>query len=91
MLLAPGEEVERRLELPDHLEAPVQAGGQIGRVRYLLKDQVLAEYPLYAGEGVERLTLRRAAERMVQVFFGQGGRLGLEENVKSFLQKERIL
>ncbi|HIV24556.1 MAG TPA: D-alanyl-D-alanine carboxypeptidase [Candidatus Scatomonas pullistercoris] len=54
LLLRADEQVEIRYDLPETLEAPVSAGEEIGNVRYSLKGEELAVYPLYASSGVEK-------------------------------------
>lgn len=47
--------VKRELELPERLEAPVEAGQTLGTLRVKAGDQLLAELPLTAAEPVPRL------------------------------------
>ena len=46
----------REIELPESLEAPVEAGQVLGTLRLKAGDEVLAELPLTAPEAVPRLT-----------------------------------
>ena len=47
--------VKRELELPERLEAPVEAGQTLGTLRVKAGDQLLAELPLTAAEPIPRL------------------------------------
>lgn len=55
MLLRNDEEVDVIYELPDSLKAPVKAGSKVGRVRYILGDELLKEYPVYTAETVKKI------------------------------------
>ena len=46
VLLKEGEEVECSVLLPEKLEAPVEAGRQVGAVNYCLDGELLREYPI---------------------------------------------
>lgn len=46
--------VEKVFELPESVEAPVEAGAQVGLVKYLLNGVEIGNVPIVAGETVER-------------------------------------
>lgn len=62
------EHVERRLELPSQLTAPVEKGEVIGKMVYLLDGKELGEMPIVAESAVEKAEfldyLKEAAERI---------------------------
>ena len=47
--------VERVIELPEKISAPVEAGGEIGRVRFLLDGEEIGNLPITAAESVKRI------------------------------------
>lgn len=49
-------EITSRLELPEQVQAPVQAGQQLGTLTILQEGQVLKTLPLTAADSVERLS-----------------------------------
>lgn len=55
LLLAQGEEVRLQYELSDKLYAPVKEGDYIGRITYVLGDEVLKECRVTAGKSVEKI------------------------------------
>lgn len=52
LLLHSEEQVERKLEIEDVLQAPVKAGEQVGKVTYCLEGSVVKEYPIVTMEDV---------------------------------------
>ena len=54
MLLRPGQQSQLRFEtnLPEYVTAPLKAGDQVGTIRVLLGDQVVAELPAVAAQEV---------------------------------------
>lgn len=54
LLLREDEEVEIRKEIADVLEAPVQAGTEVGRIRYFLEGKEIGSYVVVADESVEK-------------------------------------
>ena len=58
VLAGSGDEVECRLELPDHLNAPVAEDDKIGQAVYTLDGIRIAVYPVCAGESVSERTLK---------------------------------
>ena len=52
LLLRADETVTVDYQIPDHLEAPVTEGQQVGCVVYRLQDEVLKEYPVYASRSI---------------------------------------
>lgn len=55
LLLAEGEEVQLKYELADKLYAPVKKGDYIGKITYMLGDEVLKECRVTAGGSVEKI------------------------------------
>ncbi len=47
--------VERVIELPEKISAPVEAGGEIGRVRFLLEGEEIGNLPVTAVESVKKI------------------------------------
>ncbi len=58
--------VTRELELPERLEAPVEAGQRLGLLRIRAGEELLAEIPFSAAEAVPRLSFRQIWLRVFQ-------------------------
>ena len=58
--------VERTVELAESVEAPVEAGQQLGQVTVTAGDTVVAAVPILAGEAVPRLTWSDMFLRMLR-------------------------
>ena len=58
--------VERTVELAESVEAPVEAGQQLGQVTVTAGDTVVATVPILAGEAVPRLTWSDMFLRMLR-------------------------
>lgn len=71
MLLGQDEQVEVSYQLPESLEAPVTAGTEAGRVDYSLGGQLLASYPVYIGQSVERIDYRWCLEQLWKWYCGK--------------------
>lgn len=73
LLIAQGEEISLRYELSDKLYAPVEKGAYIGRIRYMLGNEVLGEYRVIAAEDVQKIDFKwcflRVMEQMLQIKF----------------------
>ncbi len=63
--------VQRRYELPDEVEAPVEQGQEIGSVTLILSDKEIGTVSLVAESDVERNTTMFAVQK-VQDFFTSG-------------------
>ena len=68
LLMGEGEQVQVKKKVPYILMAPVREGQQVGSVDYYLGDVLVRKYPVYALQGVEKLNLRRAADRVLDLF-----------------------
>lgn len=66
LLLAQGEEVTLCYELADKLYAPVEKGAYIGRVRYMLGDEVLGEYRVTAEGKVQKIDFKWCFVRILE-------------------------
>ena len=55
LLLAEGEEIYLKYELADSLHAPVKEGDYIGKISYMLGDEVLKECKVYVKNSVEQI------------------------------------
>lgn len=69
LLLAEGETVTVSYELSKKLCAPIEQGAYVGRIRYMLGEEVLGEYTVTAAERVERIDFAwcfaRVAEQLL--------------------------
>lgn len=72
LLLREEEEVERRMEIPSSLEAPVMAGQVAGHITYLLDGQIVGTFPLYTDKTVKRKNFTYAAKQICYLFFLPG-------------------
>ena len=59
------------VSLPDTLQAPVEAGQQLGTLTVLVNNEPVQTLPLTAQEGVERLTLWQVFQGMVGLLCGK--------------------
>lgn len=66
LLLSQGEEVTLCYELADKLYAPVEKGAYIGRVRYMLGDEVLGEYRVTAADKVKKIDFKWCFARILE-------------------------
>ena len=58
------------IEAPQFLLAPVEAGQQVGTVRYLLDDRELCRIPLLTTDGVEARPVATYGERFIRYLKG---------------------
>lgn len=67
LLLKKGEgaSLTARLQLPEELEAPLEAGQQLGSVQLLAGETVLGEYPVTAAAAVPRMDLALGLRRLL--------------------------
>lgn len=72
LLLREEEEVERRMEIPPSLEAPVMAGQVAGHITYLLDGQIVGTFPLYTDKTVKRKNFTYVVEQICYLFFLPG-------------------
>lgn len=68
LLLEQGEEIVLRYELPGSLNAPVKEGDYLGKISYLLGDEVLRECRVVAGSSVEKIDLKWCFCRVAALF-----------------------
>ena len=68
LLLGEGEQVMRRLILPESVPAPVREGQELGRVEYLLEGEEIFSYPLLAAENVDKMTLGTGLSYVWELF-----------------------
>ena len=61
--------LEKTLELPQLLQAPVEKGQQIGQLVVTLDGKEVCRVPVLAAEGVERLGLWEVFRRIFECFF----------------------
>ena len=61
--------LEKTLELPEMVQAPVEKGQQIGQLVVTLDGQTVCQVPVLAAEGVERLNLWDVFQRFFECFF----------------------
>ena len=68
LLMGEGEEARVVKKVPSILMAPVRGGQQVGTVDYYLGEVLVKRFPVYAMQGVEKMNLRRAADRVLALF-----------------------
>lgn len=71
MLLSEEEQVTVEVDCTTELEAPVEAGQELGEIRYMLGEEVLKTEKLVATKAVERIDYKWCFRRVFEVFFGQ--------------------
>lgn len=64
LLLKENQKVQVRYELPRKLTAPVKKGQQVGKAMYFLDGELLREYPIYAREGVKKISFGWCVEKI---------------------------
>ncbi len=57
------------VELPERIDAPVQAGQQVGKIRIVYGEETVQEVPITAAEDVQAITFRSALEYLLSWFF----------------------
>lgn len=60
--------VEKVLELPEKVQAPVQEGSEAGRVKYLLNGAEIGSVPILFAESIERATYMDYLRRVFSLF-----------------------
>ena len=68
LLMGEGEQARVVKKGPSILMAPVREGQQVGTVDYYLGEVLVKRFPVYAVQGVEKMNLRRAADRVLDLF-----------------------
>jgi serine-type D-Ala-D-Ala carboxypeptidase (penicillin-binding protein 5/6) len=63
------EGIERIVELPDMLEAPVMEGDTVGTLKFVLSGEVLAQSPLQVTNPVRRLTMSDYFDEVLQRWY----------------------
>lgn len=67
-----GEQITVTYDIPDTLEAPLDAGSEIGTVSYYLKDVCIGSYPVTVPDQVEKLEQDWYFQYILQKFFLPG-------------------
>ncbi|MGN0343133.1 MAG: D-alanyl-D-alanine carboxypeptidase family protein [Roseburia sp.] len=62
-------EIERSLQIPESIDAPVAANQQVGSLVYSYGNQTLGEIPILCSEAVERATYADRLLSLIQRFF----------------------
>lgn len=68
VLMAEQEKLERKVEVPAQLQAPVDQGDLVGCVTYSLDGMVLKTFPLYADRSVEQRGMMHCVEQIRALF-----------------------
>ena len=69
LLLRQDECIVTEYEIADDIQAPVEEGQIVGCERYVLDDEVLAEFPIVTVEKVDKITLRYCFVKIVEKIF----------------------
>ena len=69
LLLAADEEISVKYELAKKLYAPVDAGDYIGKISYMLRNEVLGEYQIVAQNAVEKIDYAWCVERILELLW----------------------
>lgn len=64
-----GGELKKKLELPDHVEAPIQKDDVIGKAVYILNGENVGSVNILAVDSIPLLTLKNAWVQIVSRFF----------------------
>jgi len=60
--------IQCRIELPESVEAPLEAGSEVGRISFLLEEETLQIIPIIAETGAMEMTFFRALFMLFQQF-----------------------
>ena len=60
---------EKDIFLPELIEAPVKKGEKVGSVTYSIDGMLLAEYPVYAAETIEKIDYGWCMEQVAERLF----------------------
>ena len=69
LLMREDEEIRMEKEYPGAMRAPVAKGEQVGKIRYLLGDLVIKEYPVVTAGTIERADYSWCCERVFGKYF----------------------
>lgn len=69
VLLKETEIPKKDIFLPELIEAPVKKGEKVGSVTYSMDGILLAEYPVYAAETIEKIDYRWCVEQVAERLF----------------------
>lgn len=69
LLLGEGEEISLKYELADKLYAPVKKGDYIGKITYMLGDEVLKECRVVAGNDIEKIDFAWCLKRVAELLW----------------------
>lgn len=69
VLLKESEQPKKDIFLPELMKAPVKKGEKIGSVTYSIDGIVLAEYPVYAAETIEKIDYGWCMEKVAERLF----------------------
>lgn len=72
LLLKQGEEPIIRYEYPKEMKAPVTAGTPVGSASYYIGEEMVASYPIYAADSVERIDLIWCLKGCLSSFLFEG-------------------
>lgn len=68
LLISEEEQVAVRVDVPDLLQAPVEAGSIVGKVCYYLNGEIVQIYPVIARTDVERIRVDWCLEKLVKKY-----------------------
>ena len=64
--------IERYIELPEFVAAPVKKGDVVGRVVYRYNGEDIGENPIYADTDIAKISFLDVLERMLEIFLLRG-------------------
>ena len=68
LLLSPEDAIRTHLELPESLQAPVEAGTTVGWQSYYVNDVLYAQLPITTRSAVDIITYRYCLEQILKEF-----------------------
>ena len=69
ILQIPQENWQKKIELPDSVEAPIKKGDIIGKAVYTLNDNTVGSVNLLASESIPLITLKDTCQQLLHRFF----------------------
>ena len=70
VMLGKDEKIEIELQQIKEMEAPVEAGEQIGSVKYSLEGELIAEYPIVSTETAKRIDFFWIFSKIMELYLG---------------------
>lgn len=71
LLLSRSEQIETETDIPSEISAPVEAGERLGNITYTVDGKIVAYYPVFAAESIEKRSFMTCLEYVAGTFMFQ--------------------